>query len=91
VFVGGVCFVAVCLLVFAVHDLCVAILLSTHDILLYGTMTATIVMMSAALGQKKNCVDRCSFRWKFANCYSANMKLLAPCGLWNLDRSEKFF
>ena len=49
---GGVCFVAVCL-VFAVHDLSVAILLSTHDILLYGTMTATIVMMSAALGQKK--------------------------------------
>jgi len=48
----GVCFVAVCL-VFAVHDLSVAILLSTHDILLYGTMTATIVMMSAALGQKK--------------------------------------
>ena len=30
-----------------------AILLSTNDILLSGTMTATIVMMSAALDQKK--------------------------------------
>ena len=53
---GGVCFVAVCRLVFAVHDLSVAILVSTQDILHYGTMTATIVMMSAALVQKKGCL-----------------------------------
>ena len=37
----------------AVHDLSVVFLLSTHDNLLSGTMTATIVMMSAASVQKK--------------------------------------
>ena len=35
-------------LLFDVHDLSVVSFLSTHDNLLSGTMTATIVMMSAA-------------------------------------------
>ena len=51
---GGGLFCFFVLFVFAVHDLSVAILLSTHDNLLSGTMTATIVMMSAATVQKKN-------------------------------------
>ena len=41
----GACFLV---LLFVVHDLSVVSLLSTHDNLLFGTMTATIVMMSAA-------------------------------------------
>ena len=41
----GACFLV---LLFVVHDLSVVSLLSTHDNLLFGTMTATIVMMSTA-------------------------------------------
>jgi len=41
----------------AVHDLSVVFLLSTHDNLLSGTMTATIVMMSAAIVQKKSALN----------------------------------
>ena len=51
--VGGVVlFVAVCFAVYD-YDLSVANPLSTYDILLPGTMTAAIVMMSAASVQKK--------------------------------------
>jgi len=45
-FVGGIVVLFVC--GSAVYDLSVVFLLSTHDNLLSGTMTATIVMMSAA-------------------------------------------
>ena len=49
---GVVLFVAVCFAVYD-YDLSVANPLSTYDILLPGTMTAAIVMMSAASVQKK--------------------------------------
>ena len=44
-----------CLLCF-VHDLSSVTVLSNRDNLILGTMTATIVMMSAAIVQKKNVV-----------------------------------
>ena len=54
------CFLFVCggglvllVLLLAVQDLSVVSLLSTHDNLPSGTMTATIVMMSAASVKKK--------------------------------------
>ena len=52
---GGACFVVLCCS--AAHDLSVVFLLSTHDNLLSGTMTATVVMMSAASVQKKKSLD----------------------------------
>ena len=57
---GGLVLLFVCC--FAVHDLSVVFLLSTHDNLLSGTMTATIVMMSAASVQAKLHMIEC---WHF--------------------------